>query len=136
MDETSKVPLERGVLLGPIHDHARPLLVLGLLQRERRPDHVPGQLLAPLGIAGLDTHLVVHREATVLPAQQLGHQVFVYGLVSQQHLENATAQLLLEQLGRDGRQHPEHPVGIEDAVGDQGVDMGVRSGTGTYRLRT
>jgi hypothetical protein len=124
-DETSKVALEPRVLLGPIHDHPLPRLVLGLLQRERRPDHVAGQLLASLGIAGLDTHLVVHREAAVLPAQQLGHQVLVYGLIGEQHLENGPAQLLLKQLGGDGRQDPERPVGVEDAVGDQGVDVGM-----------
>ena len=29
-------------------------LPLGLLQRERRPDHVAGQLLAPVAVTGLD----------------------------------------------------------------------------------
>ena len=62
-DETSKVSLQGSVQLGPIHDHPLLGLILGLLQREGRPDHVAGQLLAPVAVTGLDTHLVVHGEA-------------------------------------------------------------------------
>jgi hypothetical protein len=61
----------------------------------------------------------------VLPAQQLGHQVLVDGLVGEEHLQHGPAELLLEQLGGDGRQDPEGPVGVEDAVDDQGVDVGM-----------
>jgi hypothetical protein len=39
--------------------------------------------------------------------------------------QHGPAQLLLEQLCGDGRQDPEDPVGVEDAVGDQGVYVGV-----------
>jgi len=124
------------VELGPIHDHSLLGLVLSLVQREGCADHVAGQLLAPVAVARLDPHLVVHREAAVLPAQQLGHQVLVDGLVGEEHLKPGPAQLLLEQLGGDGWQHPEHLAGVEDAIGHQGVDVRVRSGTWRYRLRT
>jgi len=50
--------------------------------------------------------------------------------------QHGPAQLLLEQLGRDDGQHPEHPFGVEDAIGHQGVDVRVSSGTGKCRLRT
>jgi len=50
--------------------------------------------------------------------------------------QHGPAQLLLEQLAGDGWQDPEDPVGVENAVGDQGMDVRVSSGTGRYRLRT
>jgi len=61
----------------------------------------------------------------VLPAQQLGYQVLVDGLFGEQHLLHGTAKLLIEQLGGDGTQDPEDPVGVEHAVGDQRVDVRV-----------
>jgi hypothetical protein len=50
--------------------------------------------------------------------------------------QHSPAQLLLEQLGGDERQGPEDPIGTEDAIGDQSVDVRVSSGTGRCRLRT
>jgi len=85
--------LERGMALRPIHDHPLLGLVLGLIQRERCADHVAGDLLAPFGIANVYAHLIVHEEAAVLPAQQLGHQGLVDGLVCQQHLQHGPSKL-------------------------------------------
>jgi len=66
-DETSKIALEGRVQLGAIHDHPLLGLVLGLVQGEGCPDHVAGDLLAPVAVIGLDAHLVVHGKAAVLP---------------------------------------------------------------------
>jgi len=85
-DETSKIPLQGGVERGPIYDHPLLGLVLGLAQGQGRADHGAGQLLAPLGITGLDTHRVVYRDAAVRPGQPLGHPILVDGLAIEQEL--------------------------------------------------
>ncbi len=45
--------------------------------------------------------------------------------VLQEHLQHGPAKLVLEQLRRDGWQDPEDLVGVEGAVGGQGVDVRV-----------
>jgi len=60
--EELEVAFQRGVEFGAVEDHARFRVIGHLLEREGRADHVPGQLLAALGVAGPDPDLVVDRE--------------------------------------------------------------------------
>lgn len=55
---------------GAVDDQAAVGFVFHLLQRERRPYHVAGQLLLSCGVFGPDLDLVVHAKAAVIPGQQ------------------------------------------------------------------
>jgi hypothetical protein len=77
MDETSKIALQSGVHLGAVDHRAAGRDVLHLLQGQRRPEHIAGQLLATPLVAAPHVYPVVHRETAMAP----GAHAFDQGIV-------------------------------------------------------
>ena len=110
---------------GAVEDHARFRVVGHLLEREGRADPVTGQLLAALGVAGPDPDRVVDREAGMWPLAHALGELGVEAGFRAEELEDPVAQAFPERLFRDRRQDAEAAGGVEDAIGDQGVDVRV-----------
>jgi hypothetical protein len=61
---------------------------------QRRAQHVLGEFLAPIRVAGANAHAVMNGEAAVAPREHARRQALADGALGQQQLEHFTSKSL------------------------------------------
>jgi hypothetical protein len=104
-------------------------LVVGeLLQRQGSPGDVLCEGLLGVAVAAVEAHGVVHGKAGVPPAQEGGGKPLADEAQLQELSDGASAQALAQARGIVDGEEEEPAVGIEAALEDEGMEMGVEAG--------